>query len=576
MFGLKKTHTNIIARFKKSSIFMSNLRRFLIMIAIPLIIVNILTAVYYYRSVSLESRMSSSQIFASTAFSLEKLYDETEEIYLALMVESGMTLFTTADDIINMDDYKKRAINDLIQVAGKYCMPSDGIMSIDVYGISSDYVLSTESSGPAENFKNRSWYGASSDDLCFTVQNGKSISLCYNIVSHKKKIGLMAFNITPSSVFNPAISPDKKLSMQLYDINGKVLFSSGEPMKSTDTSLAQSDGISIKMHNKYTEMSKRIYNVYLYMTIEHPQPLYSNFVLILTLFVLFVLILSVILAIILASYSYRSVQEIVLNVNDIEPLSDFSDAANEIMYINQNIINMKDKNQKLEEELLASFASLKVLQTQVLQSQFTPHFLFNALNTLNLSLMLKNGVDNPESKALIALSELLSESVDVKNYIIPMERELEYCRKYIDIQSYISNHNFSVEWNVSDKAKECIYIKFTLQPLIENAFKHGIKYLKNKKRGTLRISVRKLGNKLETCIENNGPAPTDEELNSINTMLQRGMSNDKNHVGLFNVNKRIQLVFGESYGCKMGVNGDFTSVTVTTPFVTDFNTDDTV
>lgn len=569
MFGLKSTNRNIISRFKKSSIFMSNLRRFVVMIAIPLIIINTLAAVYYYRSVSLESSMTSNQIFSSASSTIEKIYDETEEIYLSLMIEPGMTVFTSTKDFINLGEYEMKSINNVISAAQKYLVPSDAIKSIDIYSFSAEYVISSQDSGPIENQTNKSWYGKSSDDICYTVKDGSSITICYNIFSHKEKIGIMAFTILSSAIKDSTVSNGQKhVSIQLADENKNIFYASATPLSEKPLFDTEDDKILVKVHNKYTEMTKKLGNIYLYMTIEHAQPLYSNFVLILIAFVILVLILSMILAIILASYSYRSVQEIILNINNIEPLGEQFGATNEIMYINQNIISMHNKNQKLEEELLASFANLKLLQTQVLQSQFTPHFLFNALNTLNLSLMLKNGVDNPESKSLVALSELLTEAVDAKNYIISMERELEYCRKYIEVQSYVSNHNFDVEWDIPSETKECIYIKFSLQPIIENAFKHGIKYLKNKKRGLLKISVRRIGNTLETTIANNGPSPTEEEISNINDMLEKGISNSKNHVGLFNVNKRIQLVFGDDYGCLMSASDEFTQVTIKTPFVT--------
>ena len=569
MSGLKNTNKNIISRFKKSSIFMENLKRFVVMIAIPLIIINTLAAVYYYRSVSLESSMTSNQIFSSASSAIEKIYDETEEIYLSLMLEPGMTVFTSTNDFLNLGEYEMKSINNVVSAAQKYLVPSDAIKSIDIYSFSAEYVISSQDSGPIENQMNKSWYGKNSDDMCYTIEDGSSITICYNIFSHKEKIGVMAFRILSSAIKDSTVSSGQKhVSIQLADDDKNIFYTSAQPLSDRPMLDTEGEKTLSKVHNKYTEMTKKLGNIYLYVTIEHAQPLYSNFVLILIAFVVLVLVLSIILAIILASYSYRSVQEIVLNVNNIEPLSDTSGAINEIMYINQNIISMHNKHQKLEAELLASFANLKLLQTQVLQSQFTPHFLFNALNTLNLSLMLKNGVDNPESKSLVALSELLTESVDAKNYIISMERELEYCRKYIEVQSYISNHNFDVQWDIPSETRECIYIKFSLQPIIENAFKHGIKYLKNKKRGLLKISVRRIGNNLETTIANNGPSPTEEEISNINDMLEKGISNSKNHVGLFNVNKRIQLVFGDDYGCLMSASDEFTKVTIKTPFVT--------
>ncbi len=571
MAGFRKHKNILISHFKRSSIFMSHLKRFFTIIVIPLAILVLILTVYYYRAVSLESKTSSSQIFASAKSKIETLYNSTEEIYLSLLLENGFPVFMNTSGIPELDEYGIRSVNSLVGITKKYCTPSSGISSIAIYSKKADYVLSTEGNGPSKDFSFTPWKDIPSDKYCYYIKNGNTMCLCYNVASNNEELGLVIFTINGSQLRSLATDPSgRNVSLTLIDGEKNVFFSTGEISGFNPKYNLEDEEVHLRMYNKHTEITSKVYDVYLHMAFEHSQPFYSNFILLAILFILAVALLSVAVAYLLASFSYKTVQEIVKNVNEADPLNDFSDSANEIMYINQNILSMKSQNKKLEEELLSSFANLKVLQTQVLQSQFTPHFLFNALNTLNLSLMLKNGVDNPESKTLISLSELLEESIDTKNYTIELSKELEYCEKYIKIQSYMSNNNFDVIWDIDEETKNCMYIKFTLQPLIENAFKHGIKYVK-KKRGVLVISAKKENGLLKITIKNNGPSPTMEEMEKINSLLYEGVSNNKNHVGLFNVNKRVKLVFGDDYYCKMSVEDEFTLVTVTTPFVTDFN-----
>lgn len=571
MLGIKKSKRDLISRFKKSSIFMSNLKRFTVIIAIPLIILNLLTAMYYYRSISLESRMTSTQIYSMAQGKMESAYEETEKIFLSLILEPGLESIMDADSFYSLNEYQIKHVNELSDLAEKYTTSSNIIDAIYVYSYNAGYVLSTTGNSESGNFKSFPWMEVSSDDYCFTIKNKNSVSICYNLTSPKEKRGLVVFDINSTELKSGITDySGRNVYMQISSNRGDVLYRSGTPSFEPEITSKQH---SFHMHNKYTEIASGIYDILLYIAVDHPQPIYSNFIFISILFIFAVVILSGVFAFILASYSYRAVQDIIKNVNDIEPLDEFSTAANEINYINQNILSIKSKNEKLEEELLTSFANLKALQMQVLQSQFTPHFLFNTLNVVSVELMLKNGVNNPESKSLTVLSELLSESIDTKNYMVPMKDELEYCNKYITIQSYISNNNFDVVMNIEKSSRECMYIKFTLQPLIENAFKHGIKYLKNKKRGLLSISTKREKDNLVVTIKNNGPVPEEAELTQLNRMLSEGVGYEKNHVGLFNVNKRVKLVFGEDYGCRIFCEDDTTTVTVTTPFITDISPD---
>ena len=563
------SYKTLVRNFKWSSIFVSNLKRAVAIIAIPLIIITLIATVFYYKTVSAESRISSNQVFSTTANMVENIYDEAETVFCILAAEYGLDVFMSTDSIPDLEPIKQRYIKQMVSMAETHCILSDSIDSISIYSYKANYVLGTHGSGNISNFSDTPWANASSDLLCFSLPKSTSFSICYNVVSSTEKLGLIIFNINPNKVKTLLIdTAAKQYTIQLFDNKQQLFYSSAE---SAHSSPDFSKNDKLLLTNNYAEMTTKIYDIYLYTVIEHSRPIYQIFTLVSVLFILSILILSLILAFALSVSSYKTINDIVMNVNDIGIGEYYEDSVNEIMYINQNILNMKNKNRMLEQELVKSFASLKKFQTQVLQVQFTPHFLFNALNTLNMSLMLKHGVDNPESDSIIILSDLLSASIDIQHYMVKVGQELEYCKKYVKIQSLISNHNFDVYWDIDEDVKEYITIKFILQPLIENAFKHGIKYLKNKSRGLLNISAKKINQSLVFKITNNGPAPDEDSLNKLNAMLTAAVSSDENHVGLFNVNKRIKLIFGDDYGCKLYIKNELTVVKIVTPIITDFD-----
>ncbi len=576
--AIVNNYKSLIYQFKWRSIFITNLKRFMLLITIPLIILNFFTSLYQHRATMLELRMASQQTFSATENTVADIYAEVENLFYLLVLEYGLDIFMQTTDISSLTPDNIKYVLKPLETAKTYCNISHNINAVDIYSYSADYVLSTSRSGKSDIYADKAWMNTSSDELCFSLSNGSSFCICYNLVSNMEKRGLIVFNIDPTRIKEALnVTSDDTYTLSLYNTDKQLIYSSDKETIAEPDFGATPGSPSTVQSSKYTTTTFATDNVYLHLRAEYAKPVYSSFIFSISIFTIAVLILSFVLAFILSLYSYQTIRDIIMQINDMEitdmRIADESDASmNEIMYINQNIVSMKNKNKELEQELVAKFAELRKMHTQILQMQLTPHFLFNALNTINLSLMLKNGIDNPESDSILILSDLLSSSIDVKRYMVTVDQELMYCNKYIEIQSLMSDHNFDFSIDADETVKNCMAVKFSLQPLVENAFKHGIKLLKNKSRGMLDISIRKEDNCIKYRITNNGPVPDAETLQRINTTLETSIETDGSHVGLFNTNRRIKLIFGEEYGLSIGVENNLTTVTVTTPAIADFNT----
>lgn len=545
----------------------------MIILTIPLIILNFLAMLYYYKATTAELRATSNQVFSTATNVIEDIYEETDELFSAMAIHSGMHTFTETKDVTSLPHTSVLLMLKPISRAETYIKNASYIESVDVYGYTPDYVLSTEVSGNASDFSHKAWMNVSSDDLRFSISSEDTFCICYNLVDNMKKTGLIIFNINPDKI-NEILgtSPDSSYNLALYNSNKELIYSSDEGMNFEPDFDAISEDGNLVQTNKSAKITVSVGDIYLHMVAEYIRPVYTNFIFVVSIYSIAVLILSFLMAFFLSTYSYGMIKDIILEINNakINVLSDNSDnSINEIMYINQNITSMKNKNIELEQELVKSFAELKKMHTQVLQMQLTPHFLFNALNTINVSLMLKNGVDNPESDSILVLSDLLSSSIDVKHYMVTIQQEIAYCEKYLKIQSLMSQNNFDFNFDTDDDILDCIAVKFSLQPLIENAFRHGIKLLKDKERGILNISIKKENGLIRYRIENNGPTPDGETTNRINSMLATSKEINNDHVGLFNTNRRIKLIFGDEYGCSINTENGLTVVTITTPVVND-------
>ena len=149
----------------------------------------------------------------------------------------------------------------------------------------------------------------------------------------------------------------------------------------------------------------------------------------------------------------------------------------------------KLKSLKLESELTKS-------QLNSLKSQLRPHFIFNSMQAI--STLMHRDVDLAD-KVMNDLSELLRESFDsINTQKVPLDRELKFINKYIRLQQTRFSDRFQVNWDIKEDTRDLLVPNLILQPLVENAIKHGIEpYKQNAKlfirafreNGTLNISV---------------------------------------------------------------------------------------
>ncbi len=179
---------------------------------------------------------------------------------------------------------------------------------------------------------------------------------------------------------------------------------------------------------------------------------------------------------------------------------------------------------------------LSKAQLNALRRQIEPHFLFNALNAIAGLVREKR---NDDAVSMIAgLSDFLRRVVaDSDRQEVPLEEELEFAQKYLDIQKvrFAERLQFSV-----DVPKELFAAQvpnLILQPMVENAVKHGI--AKRVQGGAIRIAAARSNGRLELSVYNDGPS------------LAVGWEQGHNGIGLSNVRTRLQGLYGEAFVLSM-------------------------
>ncbi|WP_040950686.1 sensor histidine kinase [Gorillibacterium massiliense] len=183
-----------------------------------------------------------------------------------------------------------------------------------------------------------------------------------------------------------------------------------------------------------------------------------------------------------------------------------------------------------------------------LQSQINPHFLYNSLFVL-LSLIKQENLNSAE-RLVIHMGNYFRHISRNGEDEVEIEKEFKHAQAYAGIQS-VRFPDIQIHFDDIPESFRTIRIpRLILQPLVENAYLHGLEELDGK--GILRIEVLDVGNVLEVSVEDNGNQLTEDKLNHLNKRLDQGDQSEET-TGIINVHRRLQLRYGKMFGLKLGV-----------------------
>lgn len=195
------------------------------------------------------------------------------------------------------------------------------------------------------------------------------------------------------------------------------------------------------------------------------------------------------------------------------------------------VLRGMESQRRLRDERLRSAqleTQLAQAQLQALRMQLQPHFLFNTLNAISALAL----ADPLQARLMIArLSDFLRLTLEERHAPqVPLARELEFLACYLGIQQVRFQDRLSTELDVADDTLTAAVPNLILQPLVENALRHGLHDKPGA--GTLRVSTRRDGDRLQLRVDDDGlglpPAGTAEG------------------IGLGNTRSRLHMLFGDA------------------------------
>ena len=197
--------------------------------------------------------------------------------------------------------------------------------------------------------------------------------------------------------------------------------------------------------------------------------------------------------------------------------------------IEQHLVEQKLARQEAER-------LLKEAELAHLHAQINPHFLFNTLNILSSLSLIEEA---PRTSEIVTnLSDLLRYSLRKGPGLVQLKEEVDVIRSYMRIQSFRFGEKISYEEKISDDIPNIPVPGMILQPLAENAVKHGLEAIERP--GKITLEILKAGNSVEIVIQDNGVGISDKALS-----LLKDDSIHTNSLGIRNVQRRLKLHYGK-------------------------------
>ncbi len=268
-------------------------------------------------------------------------------------------------------------------------------------------------------------------------------------------------------------------------------------------------------------------------------------------------VLGIIISLVFVKRLMMPIQVLHRLINTIEEETDTYIAIttdDEIGQIGLRFNHMKKRLQELNAKMYLSEVREKEAQISALQAQINPHFLYNTLDNIYCIAQIEE--ITPIVKLTQSLSSIMRYSIDCKDMYTNITEELKHVKAYIDIINV--RYEDSIHYVVKmEKGAECAKtVKLFLQPIVENAWVHGI-LPKPKHQGTIIVDIHRKEDDLEIIVEDDGIGIEADALQSINESMRsfskeiRAPKNKGFGIALINVNDRIKLMNGDEYAIRI-------------------------
>lgn len=573
-----KKALKLIKNYRWKSIFFHYCKICFTFFMIPVLIIVLLVFLYTSLNEYSNLKLISIRSFSKTVINIEKIFSDADKNADLLISDENLISAVSFSDfnenITEINRYLSELNKSVLSLMSNYPY----INRVYAYSFESDYVFGGTylEDFPYKSLIKKSKEMSGTVNMFFDKQTN-SLARAYSIYKddYKTQYGVLLLLIDRSKLLDMTLSMEEEL--YIVSEEGELIFSSDDSTEFNNNLPPKTSEYEFEKKNGSVFNSVYIpkYGIYVATKAKSNGFLSRKGIFIFILCVLICLIFTLALSYTVAIKIYSFVADIVLqleledNIENMENMentekSDVLPQFNEFQLISNNIVKMMQKNTLIESELKKRIAELKQAQSVALQAQISPHFLSNTLNLVNSIVLRITKSDNDATRLISLLSDIFCNVLNTNRYVLTLGEELENLEKYIEIEQIKLLNGFNVLYDISDELKNVGIINFSLQPIVENAIWHSFKKTPDRK-GTLEIRGFEEADAVRLEISNDGEVITEEKIRDVTALLKRKEFPAPPHIGLLNVNRRTQLVFGEQYGIELKIKDNKTTVILKIP-----------
>ncbi|MDF2935027.1 MAG: hypothetical protein K0Q90_400 [Paenibacillaceae bacterium] len=586
-----------IRHYRFNSILLRNFILIMTLIIVPL--VGISAFVYAHNDANMRAEIQRSTTGELTRIrdSVDMVLSDAERLSIRVKSDPDVGVFLTQrlSSPLNFSDAQR--ILRIQQVLQTVMLTSSYIDSIFIYSHLNDFLLTSGVSQSEEYYarwpeiaaqkqaKTHEWLAAAdhNGNPLLSFVNRMNVG---SFTAGQDSTGTVSINMNVASL-NELLTSTAQQSLFLLNGRGEVVYSQNSGLlnrnlEEADPELAGlvnegPDSQITKLHgrnlvvSRLSSQSVRDWSYVSMVSLELYQPERARILELMVVLLTVSAFTSIILAFIIAIRSYRPIRQILSLIESKEnpfymPGRTSRETWNETGYILTNLSASFHQSHNIENQLQEKYELLRKAQAIALQAQINPHFLYNTLESINWKVMRLTNGKNEASQMILSLSTLLRLTLETKEDLIPLRRELEHVTLYAEMQKLRYKDRFHLECHVEEKLMDCKIVKLVLQPLVENAIYYGIKQSPHKGTITIRAFARR--EIMVIRVRDNGVGIPPLTLQYLNESLRGNILQENEHIGLRNVNQRIRLAFGEQYGLSVrSRTGAGTIVEITLPML---------
>lgn len=534
----------------------------------------------------LEGRNKSTftQMIHQTASSLNSLFSGVEDI--SRIVGSTDTLRAVLHKDINEEYPLSQQLDDYSSISKLLAVNSfnENVSKVRLYCANSAiYVNENVNFFDIDAIRNEQWFKRTSflnGGPIWIWQEG-NLFCSRSIVDYYREdsvIGILQISLKQDSITDVLnnVLRFSQGDITLVDIDGSAVFPMGEQASALgtyineymDTSFISNEIVDYKGNKESVFCSKLSNGWGLIATLPSETFYSSRFKLMLNTIIiaLAAIILAMLLTNLIVKNQTNRIQKIVKFMNHVDINSDDSMQEkynDEITEIQKSFNKMLSTTRKSIQVAEHANKLKKEADYTIWQEQIKPHFLYNCLDSINW-ISIEHHV--PEiAKMSRLLGKFFRLSLSGGSQITSLSDELEHMKTYIEIMQIRFDGNIFVNYDIQPGLEKLQVLKLILQPIVENAILHGISN-REAQEGTITIRVNIDGENLYINIMDNGIGMRTEKLGELLTAINN--LEGRTGYGLRNVNQRIRLYFGESYGISIESIYDVgTTVSVHLPII---------